>query len=92
MVQEGFMAFIASIPQNSFTLPPYYAVQSPHQLLFENDRGTLVVSSVLAFGDLELAMYLKAPHDGVVIQVPRQVTALPPGAVKFWVLSKLTLN
>lgn len=94
MVQEGFMAFVASIPENSFTLPPYYATQSPHQLLFENDRGRLFVRqpSPLTFGDLELAIHLKAPHDVVLVQVPRQITALPAGAIKFWVLSKLTLN
>jgi len=94
MVQEGFTAFIASIPENSFTLPPYYPVQLPQQLLFENDRGKLFVrqSSTLTFGDLELAMHLKVPHDGVVIQVPCQITTLPAGATKFWVLSKLALN
>ena len=94
MVQEGFTTFIASIPEYSFTLPSYYAMQSPHQLLFENDRGKLFVrqSSTLTFGHLELAMHLKAPHDGVVIQVPPQVTGLPGGAIKFWVLSKLALN
>ena len=93
MVQEGFTSFIASIPENSFTLPSY-AFQSPHQLLFENDRGKLFVrqSSTLTFGDLEFAMHLKAPHDGVVIQVPRRITALPSGAIKFWILSKLALN
>src|SRR5258706_705434 len=94
MVQEGFTAFIASIPENNFTLPSYYAVQSPHQLLFENDRGKLFVrqSSTLTSGDLEFAMHLKAPHDGVVIQVPRRIAALPSGAIKFWILSKLALN
>lgn len=95
MVQDGFITFIASIPEHSFNLPPYYAIQSPHQLLlFENGRGRLFVmqSSTPTFGDLELAMHLKAPHDGVVVQLPRQITTLPAGAIKFWVLSKLTLN
>lgn len=94
MVQEGFTIFIASIPESCFTLPPYYAIQSPHQLLFENDRGKLFVrqSKALTFGDLELAMHLKAPHDGVVIQVPRRITALPTSAIKVWVLSMLALN
>ena len=88
------MAFVASIPENSFTLPPYYATQSPYQLLFDNDRGRLFVRppNPLTSGDLELAIHLKAPNDCVVVQVPRQVTALPAGAIKFWVLSKLTLN
>jgi hypothetical protein len=92
MVQEGFTAFIASIPDNSFTLPSCYAVQSPYHPLFENDRGKLIVRQSMAFGRLELAMHLKAPHDGVVIQVPHQITALPAGAMKIWILSKLALN
>ena len=94
MVQEGFTTFIASIPESYFTLPPSYAVQSPHQLLFESDRGKLFArqSSTLTCGGLEFAMHLKAPHDGVVIQVPRQITALPADAIKFWILSKLALN
>lgn len=92
MVQEGFTAFIASIPEYSFNLPPHYAIQSPHQLLFENHRGKLFVTHSSTFGDLELVVHLKAPRDGVVVQVPPQVTALPAGAIKFWVLSKLTLN
>lgn len=96
MVQEAFTAFVASIPEHSFTLPPspYRASQSPHELLFQNGRGKLFVrqSSTLVFGDLEFAMQLKAPHDGLIVQVPRQITALPAGAIKFWVLSKLALN